>query len=123
MSYGRQLNIFRAKSNKYGRDWKGIVCCRDAQEVKIASEDAIAFLGGTYNRSTQIQTLPNGAQLYFRTVTCRMEADRAFMGREFTQIVWTHVPKDQYAIDMSRARLRSKAVPSDDWRYEYCTMP
>lgn len=122
VSYGNQLNIFRAKSDKYGRDWRGIICCNDRHEAKLASEDALQFLGGHYNKSSMTLTLANGAQLLIRVVTCMMEAQRAFIGREFTQIAWLHRPTDSDIIGLARARLRSRAVPADDWRYEYCTV-
>lgn len=120
MSYGNQLNILRAKSNQYGPDWHAIVCCKNKGELEMAAEDAALQLGGKYSNVGQSLVLANGSRVIFRIVTCVMEAQRAFYGREFTQIVWLHKPDAPELIDMARSRLRSRKVPADDWRYEYC---
>jgi hypothetical protein len=122
MSYGYQLNIFRAKSNQYGPDWRGIVACRSHNELQIAADDAKEVLAGRYSPAGQTLHCPNGATLLFRVVTNRMEAARAFSGRNFTQIAWLHAPEDQEIRVMARAQLRSRVVPDDDLRYEYCTV-
>jgi hypothetical protein len=122
MSYGNQLNVFLAKSNKYGPDWRGIVVCRDRDELHIAADDARELIAGSYSPAGQTLHCPNGSTLLFRVVSNMMEAQRAFYGREFTQIAWLHAPKDEDVRALARSRLRSRVVPNDDLRYEYCTI-
>jgi hypothetical protein len=123
VSYGNQLNIFKAQANRYGPDWRAIIVCSNRDELHIAADDARETLGGRYSPAGQTLHLPNGSTLIFRVVTCWMEAERVFSGREFTQIAWLHYPSDKRAdeiITLARSRLRSRNVPAADWRYEYC---
>lgn len=122
MSYGNQLNICRAKADKYGPDWKVLVLCETQPQAKCAQEDAVQFLGGTSLRTLGLLKLANGCTVRFRVVTDMVSAERAFRGGEFTQIVWLKRPANDAICAMARSRLRSQAVPSDDWRYEYCTV-
>lgn len=122
MSYGNQLNIFKAQAERYGPDWRAIIVCSTKFDLQIAADDAQEFLKGQYSRVGQTLHLPSGATIIFRMVTCPMEAQRAFCGRQFTQIVWLHRPV-KYAdemIDLARSTLRSQVVPTADLRYEYC---
>ena len=119
MSYGQQLNIFRAKSNEFGPDWRGIILCGTKDELHIAADDAREALGGRYSHSAQTLHLPNGSSLMFRVITHRSDADRAFAGRRFTQIAWLHRPEQELLRDMARAVLLSNTVPSAELRYEY----
>jgi hypothetical protein len=94
MSYGSQLNIFRAKSNQYGPDWNAIICVDNANELHVAVGDAREALHGTYNRATQTLRVPTGAEMRFRIINGYQDAERAFCGCEFTQIAFVHRPKD-----------------------------
>jgi hypothetical protein len=123
VSYGQQLNIFKAQSNRYGPDWRGVIVCESRPQLDIAARDAVDALGGSYSPAGQTLHMPNGSTLLFRVVSCRMEAERVFSGREFTQISWLYRPTGdhaEYLIDRARAQLRSRSVPAADWRYEYC---
>jgi hypothetical protein len=120
MSYGAQLNIFRAKSNQFGSDWHGIICVDNANELHVAVGDAREVLHGTYNGSTHTLRVPTGAELRFRIVNTYRDAERVFCGNEFTQIAFVHRPKDTTIIEMARSRLRSRVVPNEELRYEYC---
>jgi hypothetical protein len=123
MSYGSQLNIFDAKAQQYGSDWRGIIICDNRTQLDMARRDATERLGGNYSGAAQALTLPNGASLLFRVVQYRIEAERAFRGREFTQIAWLFRPTGdhgEYNISLARAHLRSRTVPNSDLRYEYC---
>lgn len=120
MSYGAQLNIFRAKSNQYGPDWNAIICVDDANELHVAVGDAREALHGTYNMSTQTLRVPTGAELRFRIIDGYRDAERAFCGNEFTQIAFVHRPRDTTIIELARSRLRSRTVPNEELRYEYC---
>jgi hypothetical protein len=120
VSYGSQLNIFRAKSNQYGDEWNAIICVDNANELHIAVGDAAEQLHGQYNRATQTMRVPNGAELRFRIINDYMDAERAFCGNEFTQIAFVHRPKDTTIIELARSRLRSRTVPGEELRYEYC---
>jgi hypothetical protein len=120
MSYGSQLNIFRAKSNQYGSDWNAIICVDNASELHVAVGDARDALHGTYNGSTHTLRVPTGAELRFRIINGYQDAERAFCGNEFTQIAFVHRPKDTTIIELARSRLRSRTVPGEELRYEYC---
>lgn len=120
MSYGAQLNIFRAKANQYGPDWHAIICVSSPNELHVAVGDANEALFGQYNRSTQTLRVPNGAELRFRVIKDYMDAERAFCGAEFTQIAFVHRPKDSTIIELARSALRSHTVPGEELRYEYC---
>lgn len=122
MSYGLQLNIFRAGSNRWGPDWRGCVVVGDKNELHIAADDAVEALGGNLNRAERVLNMPTGAKLYFYIVEFPLHAEQAFKGREYTQIAFLHRPEGKYAdeiISMARARLRSRVVPSNELRYEY----
>lgn len=124
MSYGKQLNIFRAKANQYGVDWRGIVLCKNRAQLDMAAKDAQDALDKSkYSAAAQTLTTPNGATLLFRVCEYRIEGERAFRGRQFTQIAWLFHPTGdhgEYNINLARAHLRSRTVPAADWRYEYC---
>jgi hypothetical protein len=125
VSVGNQLNIFRAQANRYGQDWRAIIILGDRVELKAAVQDAADIIGGSYNAGTQVMTTPNGAQLRFAVVCSYDSLHRAMAGREFTQIAWLHRPEGESGDHMrtfARSRLRSKNVPSGDWRYEYCRL-
>jgi hypothetical protein len=120
MSYGSQLNIFRAKANQYGPDWHGIICVDNDNELHVAVGDANEALYGQYNRATRTLRVPNGAELRFRIIKDYMDAKRAFQGMEFTQIAFVHRPTDREIIELARYALRSRTVPAEELRYEYC---
>lgn len=120
MSYGSQLNIFRAKSNQYGPDWNGIICVDNKNELHVAVGDANEALFGQYNRATQTLRVSNGAELRFRIIENWKDAERAFCGVQFTQIAFVHRPKDTTIIELARSALRSRTVPAEELRYEYC---
>jgi hypothetical protein len=122
VSYGNQLNICRAKADKYGPDWKVMVLCEHPDQARGAQEDAENFLGGHSFKSMRLIKLPNGCTLRFAVVSSMIDAERALRGREFTQIVWLRRPKVDDLCALARSRLRSRTVPADDWRYEYCTV-
>lgn len=122
MSYGLQLNIFKAGSNRYGPDWQGCIAVRNKHELLIAADDALEALGGRLNKAEQVLYLPTGARLRFFIVEFPLHSDQAFKGRQYTQIVWLHRPTGAYAddiIDAARAALRSSVVPTVELRYEY----
>jgi hypothetical protein len=120
MSYGQQLNIFRAKGYKYGVDWRGVVLCSNLHELKLAREDAVLQLKGRYFSGLRMMKFANGASLRFRVVTNVLEARQAFAGQSFTHVIWLHRPDSDEVRDLARATVRSKTVPAEDWRYEYC---
>jgi hypothetical protein len=122
VSYGNQLNICRAKADKYGPDWKVIVLCERAEQARAAQEDAEQFLGGHSFKSMRLLKLANGCTVRFGVVESLIDAERVLRGREFTQIVWLRRPKADELCALARSRLRSRAVPAEDWRYEYCTV-
>lgn len=119
MSYGAQLNIFRAGSNKFGPDWRAIIIVSNGSELHIAADDAREALGGRYSHAAQTLFLPTGAKLSFRIITHRHDAEKAFKGCSFTQIAFLHRPEQEVIREMARAALRSQAVPNNELRYEY----
>lgn len=122
MSYGQQLNIFRAGSHRWGPDWHAAVLVHDRNELKVAAEDAADLLGGRYSKSEQVLYMPSGAKIRFFEVRFPLQAEKAFRGMAYTQIAWLHRPSDKYAdeiINMARSALRSRVVPSNELRYEY----
>jgi hypothetical protein len=119
VSYGNQLNIFKAKAHRYGADWRAIVLCADTYELKLAQEDAVNFTNGRLFRGMNLMKMANGAILRFRAVSDLRGTETAFNGNWFTQIVWLHMPTDRAMCDYARSRLRSREVPAEDWRYEY----
>lgn len=118
--YGRQLNIFRSKAEKYGPDWKGLVLCSNAHELKLAAEDAVNMTGGRYYAAMRLLKTGNGATLRFQIATTPQETQRACVGLQFTQLIWLHKPEQAEMADTTFASMRSRNVPKDDWRHEYC---
>lgn len=114
-----QLNVFKAGSNKYGPEWRGLIAVTDTYELRIAVDDAREALGGRYSHAAQVLHLPTGAVLRFVTITHRDDAHKAFAGRKYTQIAFLHRPEQEQIRDIARAALRSSVVPTNELRYEY----
>lgn len=120
VSYGHELNVFAARAAEYGKDWRGVVLCKHAEQRRMAAEDAQAAIKGSrYHASVATLYLPNGARLSFFVVGNPQDAQHAFAGREYVQIIWLTEPLDDEMRDLARSRLRSRVVPGDELRYEY----
>lgn len=121
MSYGRELNNFLDLARRYGPDWKGLVLCSNPGQLRVALEDFADFTKARVTHSTRTASLPgNGASMRFAVVTDAQEADRAVVGRDFTQIIWLHKPDDAKVREIVRTRLRSRNVPACDCRSTCC---
>jgi hypothetical protein len=121
MSYGSQLNIFRAKSNQYGPDWNAIICVDNANELHVAVGDAREALHGTYNRATQTLRVPTGAEMRFSHHQ-RVSGRGTGVLRLRVHADCVRTPPERYTtiIELARSRLRSRTVPGEELRYEYC---
>lgn len=122
MSYGGQINVFRAKADVYGRHWNGIVLCRDNAQFNVAVQDAQDMLHGVFNPQFSVLRLENGAYLRFRTIREQRDVLSAMRGHEYCHIIWLTDPPNDECRGIARSRLRSSAVPHDELRYEYATV-
>ena len=117
MSYGKQINIFKAKSDQYGRFWQGIVLCHNNHQLRMAVEDAQDMLKGVFNNQFTSIFTEEGARLKFRVCREDRDIESAMRGHEFTHIIWL-TPPTRFMSHLAASRLRSKAVPKDDFRHE-----
>jgi hypothetical protein len=121
VSYGRELNNFKDMAKRYGPEWRGIVLCQHANQLRGAMEDARQFLGAQVRSAGQYMTLAgNGARLQFRVCTNQNEAAHAVAGFEWTHVIWLHRPEDRDLRMYVRSFNRSRKVPAADCRLEYC---
>ena len=117
MSYGKQINIFKAKAEQYGRHWQGIVLCHNNVQLKMAAEDAQDMLKGVFNPQFTSIFTESGARLKFRVCKDDRDIECAMRGHEYTHIIWI-TPPTRFMSHLAESRLRSRGVPKDDLRHE-----